>query len=315
MLSSKRARVALATAVTFLTAVGFAHRYGALPDVRTVWKTPDHGAEGAKNSRGRPAVAVPPVGQDPEQHNTDWSRFAYVQYVTNSAYLCNSVMLFETLHRLGTSRADRVMMYPAVHATWSESFTKLLAFNQTQYDRVLSLDSNSILLQTIDELFLLPLCPIAMPRAYWLHSDVQALSSLLMLVQPSNAEFQRIMDEMARAGNNDYDMEILNRLYRDNALVLPHRPYALLTTEFRQGPDKHGHYLGGDDKPWDPVAPWLSMPEGMKEAQQPECWEREGMAACAERDLWNGFYQEFRDRRERVCGVKTRRGKRRVMMP
>ena len=43
---------------------------------------------------------------------TDWSRFAYTQYVTSSVYLCNSVMLLEQLHRLG-SRADRVLMYPA----------------------------------------------------------------------------------------------------------------------------------------------------------------------------------------------------------
>ena len=32
-------------------------------------------------------------------------------------------------------------------ATWTESYTKLLAFNQTQYDRVLSLDSDSTVLQ------------------------------------------------------------------------------------------------------------------------------------------------------------------------
>lgn len=32
-------------------------------------------------------------------------------------------------------------------ATWADSFTKLLAFNQTQYDRVLSLDSDATLLQ------------------------------------------------------------------------------------------------------------------------------------------------------------------------
>lgn len=43
--------------------------------------------------------------------SVDWSRFAYTQYVTNQAYLCNSVMIFETLHRL-QSKADRVMMYP-----------------------------------------------------------------------------------------------------------------------------------------------------------------------------------------------------------
>lgn len=43
--------------------------------------------------------------------NVDWSRFAYVQYATNDAYLCNSVMLFEILHRLET-KADRLLMYP-----------------------------------------------------------------------------------------------------------------------------------------------------------------------------------------------------------
>lgn len=42
----------------------------------------------------------------------DWSEFAYTQYVTNGAYLCNSVMFFEALHRL-SSRADRVLMYPS----------------------------------------------------------------------------------------------------------------------------------------------------------------------------------------------------------
>lgn len=49
----------------------------------------------------------------------DWSRFAYVQYVTNAEYLCNSVMLFEALHRLG-SKADRLMMYPSNFAIDSD---------------------------------------------------------------------------------------------------------------------------------------------------------------------------------------------------
>ena len=45
------------------------------------------------------------------QDAVDWSRFAYSQYATNEAYLCNSVMIFETLHRL-QSKADRFLMYP-----------------------------------------------------------------------------------------------------------------------------------------------------------------------------------------------------------
>ncbi len=43
--------------------------------------------------------------------SVDWSRYAYTQYVTNKEYLCNSVMIFETLHRL-KAKAERVMMYP-----------------------------------------------------------------------------------------------------------------------------------------------------------------------------------------------------------
>ncbi len=42
----------------------------------------------------------------------NWSRFAYTQYATTTAYLCNSVMLFEILHRLG-NKADRLLMYPS----------------------------------------------------------------------------------------------------------------------------------------------------------------------------------------------------------
>jgi hypothetical protein len=112
--------------------------------------------------------------------NVEWSRYAYIQYVTDSTYLCNSLMIFESLHRLG-SKAERLMMYPnewstsleSPHAellrkardehdvrlqpvqiqrfegdiTWGESFTKLLAFNQTQYQRVISLDSDANVLQ------------------------------------------------------------------------------------------------------------------------------------------------------------------------
>lgn len=53
-------------------------------------------------------VAEPAAGQT----EVEWSRFAYVQYVTNTEYLCNSVMFFERLDHL-QSKADRVMMYPS----------------------------------------------------------------------------------------------------------------------------------------------------------------------------------------------------------
>lgn len=43
--------------------------------------------------------------------SVDWRLFAYSQYATDSDYLCNSVMVFEALDRLG-SKADRILMYP-----------------------------------------------------------------------------------------------------------------------------------------------------------------------------------------------------------
>ena len=68
---------------------------------------------------------------------TDWSDFAYVQYVTNLPYLCNSVMLFESLHRLG-SKADRLLMYPEeMDLTDGSDEGRLLKKVQNEYNAVL----------------------------------------------------------------------------------------------------------------------------------------------------------------------------------
>ena len=82
----------------------------------------------------------------------------------------------------------------------------------------------------MDELFFLPKAPVAIPRSYWLpeHEPVK-VSSQLIVIQPSKKEFVRVQKAIASAGDNDYDMEIFNSLYKDSALILPHRPYDLLT--------------------------------------------------------------------------------------
>jgi hypothetical protein len=102
----------------------------------------------------------------------------------------------------------------------------------------------------MDELFLLPQCPVAIPRAYWLNLDDRVLSSQLVLIQPSEFEFNRIKKAIDGAGANDYDMEIINDLYKNSALVIPHRPYILLTGEFRS--HNHADYLGNDIQAWEP---------------------------------------------------------------
>lgn len=43
--------------------------------------------------------------------NVNWKLYAYSQYATDSAHLCNALMVFEALHRLG-SKAQRILIYP-----------------------------------------------------------------------------------------------------------------------------------------------------------------------------------------------------------
>ncbi|KAK2926643.1 Nucleotide-diphospho-sugar transferase [Fusarium oxysporum f. sp. vasinfectum] len=238
-------------------------------------------------------------------------------------------MLFEALEHL-RSRADRVMIYPShmlgsdhkssnarllakardkydvklvpitvrhkdnTDPTWADSLTKLLLFNQTQYSRILYIDSDSVLLESMDELFFMPSIPVAMPRAYWLFPMKEILSTMLMLIEPSEVEFARIMSEMDAASSNDYDIEIINSLYRNNAMVLPHRRYALLTGEFRS--ESHAKYLGSEIEPWDPARayseaklvhfsdwplpkPWLHIDEELRLELQPNCTNTTGDVA------------------------------------
>jgi hypothetical protein len=45
-------------------------------------------------------------------------------------------------------------------------------------------------------------------------------------------------------------MEIVNNLYKESALIMPHRPYTLSTGEFRG--KSHMEYLGNDEEIWNP---------------------------------------------------------------
>jgi alpha-N-acetylglucosamine transferase len=134
------------------------------------------------------STQVPAKNHDaePSASSLRWSDFAYVQYVTNPSYLCNSLMILEALRRYGT-KADLLMLYPQQWAlpegdggdgpyegkllakardvygtklspiqvktfkneddpTWQDSYTKLYAWSQTQYKRLISLDSDATVL-------------------------------------------------------------------------------------------------------------------------------------------------------------------------
>ncbi|RFU30235.1 hypothetical protein B7463_g6073, partial [Scytalidium lignicola] len=362
ILMSKRVRIIGATVLIVVTLGLFYSQSGSSFSLDHL-RTPPSAASDALPPSSPSSPSLPTQPSQPSQpsqpqyaeQHIDWSRFAYTQYVTNTEYLCNSVMLFEILHRLG-SKADRLMMYPVTMSvdpksdspetrlllkaqkeygakltpievqhrpfndlTWADSYTKLLAFNQTQYDRVLSLDSDSTVLQPMDELFLLPPCPVAMPRAYWM--DQPLLSSQLILIQPSVEEFARVKHAIDNAPKDDYDMEIMNNLYGKDCMIIPHRRYDLLTGEFRST-GKHLTYLGNEYEQWDPEKmlkeakflhfsdwpmpkPWIEASKEETEKKMPECNRNaQGKEDCRARDLWLGFYSDFKKRREEICDMR-----------
>jgi hypothetical protein len=306
----------------------------------------------------------------------DWSRFAYSQYTTDTQSLCNALMVFESLHKLG-SKADRVLLHPQewvetrdartawlMHiatqkfgvklqpvellgadekadspgtldkpSDWDLSVTKLRVFDLVQYDRVLHLDSDITLLQHMDELFSLPETPIAMPRAYWsdaLPSSWQ-LTSLVMLVQPNPHEIIAMMEVLRQwqtmsdySRSKKYDMDLLNHRFGASAMVLPHRPYAMLTAEFRSR--NHSTYLGylnGHKLDmrgrWDPdhalkeaklvhfsdwplPKPWIMWPQQGVAEIQPDCGGAT-KGTCREREIWKKLYTDFRHRRRDLCKI------------
>ncbi|KAK7193026.1 hypothetical protein DPSP01_007629 [Paraphaeosphaeria sporulosa] len=205
--------------------------------------------------------------------------------------------------------------------TWDKSVTKFMAFSLASYERVIALDSDITLLSSLDELFALPPTPIAMPRAYWYETLPQPLTSLLMVIKPDLDEFQRFKQVIYGGGNpalvnaHKFDMELVNDRFEHSAMVLPHRPYALLTGEFRRS--NHSAYLGNTFEAWDPEKvfkeaklvhfsdwplpkPWIMWPsEGLAEVQ-PDCGgSHEG--TCLERVIWKHLYEDFRQRRKDIC--------------
>lgn len=166
----------------------------------------------------------------------------------------------------------------------------------------------------MDELFLIPSSPVAMPRAYWL--DQPFLSSQLILIEPSHTEWQRIRDFIDRS-DSGYDMDILNTLYKDSCSVIPHKRYNLLSGEYRS--EKHDKYLGSPDEPWNgtrvfeeakfihfsdwPVPkPWLEAGDDIMQAHEPKCKKQKTIdneeEDCSDRNIWRGLYKDFTDRRQ-----------------
>lgn len=78
------------------------------------------------------------------------------------------------------------------YGRWNETFFKLQIFNLTQFEKVVFLDLDMIIVQNIDELFDKPHMS-AVPAGRCAHNWWTSFNSGLMVIEPNNAVYQEII--------------------------------------------------------------------------------------------------------------------------
>lgn len=185
------------------------------------------------------------------------TKHAYVFYATLDEYACSVLVNIQLLRLVHHSKlriivlvsdgvsheyhtkfksldAEVVVEKPlALHPEsveyYRDCLLKLAAYRMHEMElsapvqRVLVLDSDQLILKNLDHLFDLPSADVYAPRAYWIEKEDKKpfLSSTLMLIQPNPELWKQIQDTVATLPAHQYDMDIVNSLFGDQALLLP----------------------------------------------------------------------------------------------
>jgi len=159
-----------------------------------------------------------------------------------------------------SARAARVVLVPPspgpdadAYGFYRDCMSKLVVFALTDYERVVFLDGDSLVMRAPDALFDLPAAvELAAPRAYWIDpgrpkpecddfaqpdAHVGALphvgrqmkfTSALLVVQPSERLHRRLVDKYFPEGaaapqlrHGMFDMDLLNLEFKDEVTLLP----------------------------------------------------------------------------------------------
>ncbi|EXJ89753.1 hypothetical protein A1O3_02820 [Capronia epimyces CBS 606.96] len=181
--------------------------------------------------------------------------YAYVFYATSNLYACSALVnmhrlrhLFQTQHPIYLLVSSRVSakyrrqfqehynvtvieQEPPPLATESAPYyrdvlLKLVSFKlhrwAPQLKRIIVLDSDQLVLRSLDELFtqIPPHVELAAPHAYWLPGEPGATSAMIV-VSPSEPLWRRMNDTMASIAARQYDMDLLNAEFRHEMTLLP----------------------------------------------------------------------------------------------
>ncbi|RFU23961.1 hypothetical protein B7463_g12381, partial [Scytalidium lignicola] len=261
-------------------------------------------------------------GQRLMYYPSDWS-VDEIDELTDGKHLTPIARLLhtaETEYYVKLRPIEELRLDQKVEERWPEAYTSLLAFNLTEYKRVLVFDSGSLLKRNIDELFLIPSAPVTMPYVYFGPAEGWKLSSSMVLIQPSTQAFVKVSKAVKEAKDDESDVDILNKLYEGKISMLPQRPYSLAAGEFRR--QNHRAYLGNSYDSWDPdrvfeeakfmhffdepmPKPWIRAPQMLLNKYMPQCSRSEwfGASDCRDRAMWFKLYSDYEEKRKAVCGA------------
>lgn len=251
------------------------------------------------------------------------SPFAYVFYATQPDYACSVLVNIDRLQNLfHTSHRIIVLVRPALATSYLTAFTrlnatvipynppelaeeqigyyhdvllKLVAFRLHHYipllKRVLVLDSDQLILQSLDHVFDLPPVDVAAPRAYW-GQDGTGFTSTFLLVTLSDRVWDRMAQEIETIGQNVFDMDLANDMFKQTVLMLP-GDYATLNSHWETN-DIPSWWMG--DTPVLPyrqlrkvkVAQEDNLPPGMVVPEQPNSLEDDVSEEPDDNELYNG---------------------------
>ena len=188
------------------------------------------------------------------------NNYSYITLLTNDSYVYGVVLLFESMRRTNTYYPLHVLVNDEVSAasleilnqlgityqivptiptpsdiyehnlnyesntaaTWRNCWTKLHIFDQVQFDKIVFLDADIIILKNLDHLFNCPHMTSCLDGEYFnLWPDWPHFNSGCIVIEPSHELFLSIYNfanNLKEAEMPEYiiaDQEILNFYYRD----------------------------------------------------------------------------------------------------
>ncbi|KAI8806246.1 nucleotide-diphospho-sugar transferase [Cladochytrium replicatum] len=213
----------------------------------------------------------------PKRHdkNGKLRKLAYGFYVTNDQYACTALTAARSILESGGRSDPEIIDFAAMvvrtlvsdrfvdklkkfgmkvidvelienqakgpfHENWKHSMTKILIFNQTQYERIIYMDSDAVVVRDLDWMFDLPPYFTYFPRAYWL--DQPFVNGQFYIIQPDHRLSKDLFDFFYRNEAENkvfYDMDVANEVLQSTASFLP-GTLVLLNTELSYGGQ---HYI------------------------------------------------------------------------